>query len=322
MKKYTYPLLAISGGLLLTGCGGDDSSSNTESATFSLGVSDAPVDDANKVVLAFKDVVLIPFDPETGEQTGDHILLDASENGALHQVDLMEYQGKNAKTIISEQQIAPGDYAMCVYAKDGRQLNDTSLSYVEKTDGSVKGLVVPSRGSCFGFKPDTSDQGRLKFSQKGQYVKVHTGHNSYVVEFDLRKGLADPVGQDHMNMNSNAVSLVNASDSGHIAGTVSNVQYQACEADSAAWGATAPLNAPVAVANVNESQDEEGNTTYSYEFGYIGPGTYSIGYTCTAYIDTPDAHETSEDGFLIYQHYTPVDVVETELTAQDINPIL
>ncbi|WP_229611343.1 hypothetical protein [Vibrio parahaemolyticus] len=48
MKKYTYPLLAISGGLLLTGCGGDDSSSNTESATFSLGVSDAPVDDATK----------------------------------------------------------------------------------------------------------------------------------------------------------------------------------------------------------------------------------------------------------------------------------
>ncbi len=165
----------------------------------------------------------------------------------------------------------------------------------------------------------------------------------------MRKGLADPIGQDHMNMNSNAVSLVNASDSGHIAGTVSNVQYQACEADSAAWnaihdvpavhsvylyagsmdrstmgdmGATAPLNAPVAVANVNESQDEEGNTTYSYEFGYIGPGTYSIGYTCTAYIDTPDAHETSEDGFLIYQHYTPVDVVETELTTQDINPIL
>ncbi|EOB2804534.1 hypothetical protein ACIL2W_001339 [Vibrio parahaemolyticus] len=36
MKKYTYPLLAISGGLLLTGCGGDDSSSNTESATFLL----------------------------------------------------------------------------------------------------------------------------------------------------------------------------------------------------------------------------------------------------------------------------------------------
>ncbi|WP_282156533.1 DUF4382 domain-containing protein [Vibrio diabolicus] len=349
MKKYTYPLLAISGGLLLTGCGSDDSSSDTEAATFSLSVSDAPVDDANKVVLAFQDVVLVPFDPETGEQTGEHILLDASDNGALHQVDLMEYQGSNAKTIISEQDIAPGDYAMCVYAKDGKQLNDTTLSYVEKTDGNIKGLVVPSRGSCFGFKPDTSDQGRLKFSQKGQYVKVHTGHNSYVVEFDLRKGLADPTGKDYMNMNSNAVSLVNASESGHISGEVSEIQYQACEADSAAsnaindvpavhsvylyagsmdrstmgdMGAMEPLQAPVAVANVNESQDEEGNTTYSYEFGYIGPGTYSIGYTCTAYVDTPDNHETSEDGFLIYQHYTPVDVVEGEHTEQDINPIL
>lgn len=105
MKKYTYPLLAISGGLLLTGCGGDDSSSNTESATFSLGVSDAPVDDANKVVLAFKDVVLIPFNPETGEQTGDHILLDASENGALHQVDLMEYQGKMPKPSLANNKL-------------------------------------------------------------------------------------------------------------------------------------------------------------------------------------------------------------------------
>ncbi|MCQ8156459.1 DUF4382 domain-containing protein, partial [Vibrio parahaemolyticus] len=78
--------------------------------------------------------------------------------------------------------------------------------------------VGPSRGSCVGLKPDTSDQGRLKVSQKGQDVKVHTGHNSYVVEFDVRKGLADPVGPDHMNMNSNAVRLVNASDSGHLAG--------------------------------------------------------------------------------------------------------
>ncbi|UMM02727.1 DUF4382 domain-containing protein [Vibrio campbellii] len=348
MKNYTYPILALSGGLLLVGCGSDDSSS-PDAATFSLSVSDAPVDDANKVVLAFKDVVLVPFDPETGQQTGEHILLDASDDGELNQVDLMQYQGRNAETIISEQDIPPGDYAMCVYAKDGRQLNDTTLSYVEKTDGSVKGLVVPSRGSCFGFKPDTSDQGRLKFSGKGEYVKINVGHNSYVVEFDLRNGLADPVGLDYMNMNSNAVSLVNASEAGHIGGQVSEVQYQACEADSAAWnaindvppvhavylyagamdrstmgdmGAPEPFNTPVAAANVNESVDEEGNTTYDYEFGFVGPGTYTLGYTCTAYIDDPNTHETSEDGFLIYQHYTPVEVVEGEHTEQDIEPIL
>ncbi|WP_423840139.1 DUF4382 domain-containing protein [Vibrio mytili] len=347
MKKYTYPLVAISGALVLAGCGGGDSS-DTEAATFSLGVSDAPVDDANKVVLAFEDVVLIPFDPETGDKTGDAIIMNVSEDGALRQVDLMKYQGSNAETIISEQAIAPGDYAMCLYAKDGRQLNDTTFSYVEKTDGTVKGLVVNSKGSCYGTKPDTSDQGRLKFSQKGQYVKVHTGHNSYVVEFDLRKGLADPVGQDHMNMNSNAVSLVNASEAGHIGGIVSTEVHNACVADSnelnaintvdavhsvylyagemdrtmmGDLGAPAELNTPVAIADVNETQDELGDTIYSYEFGFIGPGTYSIGYTCTAYIDSPDSHETSEDGFLMYQHYTPVEVVEGEPTEQDIDTL-
>ncbi|MCA0935297.1 DUF4382 domain-containing protein [Vibrio alginolyticus] len=350
MKKYTYPLLAITGGLLLTGCNSDDSSFKTETATFSLAVSDAPVDDAEKVVLAFEDVVLIPFDPETGEQTGDHIIMNVSEDGELRQIDLMEYQGSNAETIISDQTLAPGDYAMCLYAKDGTQLNDTSLSYVEKTDGTVKGLVVNSRGSCYGAKPDTSDQGRLKFSQKGEFVKVHTGNNSYVVEFDLRKGLADPTGKDYMNMNSNAVSLVNAAEAGHIGGDVSSVQYQACEADSAALnainddtavhavylyagemdrsamgdiGAPAELNTPVAIADVNETEDELGNVTYNYEFGYIGPGTYSVGYTCTASKDLAESHETLEDdGFLIYQHYTPVVVFEGERTEQDIEPIL
>jgi hypothetical protein len=142
---------------------------------------------------------------------------------------------------------------------------------------------------------------------------------------------------------------VNASEAGHIGGEVSPVQYQACEADSASWnaisdapavhavylyagemdrsamgdlGAPAELNTPVAIADVNETEDELGNVTYNYEFGYIGPGTYTVGYTCTAYVDNADTHEASEDGFLIYQHYTPVVVFEGERTEQDIEPIL
>ena len=144
---------------------------------------------------------------------------------------------------------------------------------------------------------------------------------------------------------NNAYGALTGEESGHIGGEVSEIQYQACEADSAAsnaindvpavhsvylyagsmdrstmgdMGAMEPLQAPVAVANVNESQDEEGNTTYSYEFGYIGPGTYSIGYTCTASIDAPETHETFEDGFLIHEYYTPVEVFAGELTEYDL----
>lgn len=353
MKNYCFPLIAISGGLLLIGCGSDSSSPETSepgTTTFSLAVSDAPVDEANKVVLAFEDVVLVPFDPETGKKTGDLIPMDVSENGELRRIDLLQYQGSDAETIISEEAVEPGDFALCVYAKDGKQVNNDSLSYVEKTNGSLKGLVVPSKGSCHGYKPSTEDQGRLMFSQKGEFVKIHTGHNRYVVEFDLRKGLDDPQGLDYMLMDSNAVNLVNASESGHINGEVSLTQYQACEADSAAWnaindvpavhavylyagvmdrtsmgdlGANDPsLKEPVAVASVNESSDAEGNPVFEYEFGYIGPGSYSIGYTCTTYVDTPDNHEASDDGFLIYQHYTPVEVKADESTVQHITPIL
>lgn len=351
MKNFCYSLVAICGGLFLTGCGSDSSeTSEQNTATFSLAVSDAPVDDANKVVLAFEDVVLVPFDPDTGKKMGEPIPMDVSENGELRRIDLMQYQGSDAETIISEETVEPGDYALCVYAKDGKYMNDDSLSYVEKTDGSFKGLVVPSKGSCFGYKPATEDQGRLVFSQKGEHVTIHTGHNRYVVEFDLRKGLDDPQGLDYMLMDSNAVSLVNSSESGHIGGIVSSTQYQACEADSAALnaiqdvpavhavylyagvmertlmgdsGANDPtLSEPVAIANVNKTSDAEGNPVYDYEFGYIGPGEYSLGYTCTAYVDTPENHETADHGFLIYQHYSPVEVGAGESTEQNITSVL
>jgi len=348
MKTFVYSLAALSTISFLAGCGSDSGTAEpVEMGAFSLSVSDAPVDDASKVVLGFEDVVLIPVNPESGNSTGEPIHMKVTDDGSLQQVDLMQYQGSAAETIISERQIPAGDYAMCVYVKDGKYLNDTSTSYVEKINGNVVGLVVPSQGSCFGYKPESNEQGRLKFSQKGEYVTIHTGHNRYVVEFDLRKGLADPNGHDYMLMNSNAVSLVNADLAGHIRGEVSPVQYQACEADSAALNAINDVDAvhavylyagimdrtsmgdignddpekvePVAVANVKDSQNTD---ELEYEFGYVGPGSYTIGYTCTAYSDLPDTHETLEDGFMIYQHYTPVEVSAGETTLQNIDPIL
>lgn len=348
MKTFIYSLTALSASLILAGCGSDSENAEpVEMGAFSLAVSDAPVDDASKVVLGFEDVVLIPVNSASGNPTGDPIHMKVNDDGSLQQVDLMQYQGSAAETIISERQVPAGDYAMCVYVKDGKYLNDISTSYVEKINGNVVGLVVPSQGSCHGFKPDGNDQGRLKFSQKGQYVSIHTGHNRYVVEFNLRSGLTDPNGHDYMLMNSNAVSLVNADEAGHIGGEVSTVQYQACEADSAALNAINDVDAvhavylyagimdrtsmgdignadpekvePVAVADVNTSQN---TGELEYEFGYVGPGSYTIGYTCTAHSDLPETHETLEDGFMIYQHYTPVEVIAGETTQQNIDPIL
>lgn len=334
MKNSQPFLFALSAGAVLAGCGGDSSgdASSQASTSFTLGVSDAAVDTANKVVLAFEDVVLVPFNPDTGEQSGDPIAINVSNSGDLRKIDLMQYQGSQSETIINEQVVPPGDYALCVYAKDGKFLNDDSLSYVEKSDGSLKGLVVPSKGSCFGYKPNTSDQGRLKFSQSDEFVRIDSGSNSYIVEFDLRKGLSDPQGLDYMLMNSNAVTLVNASVSGHIKGDVNLAQYQACETDSASLnainnvsavhavylysgvlskanmgdlGTTDPaLTEPLAVASVTEGTDSQGETVYSYEFGFIDPGTYSLGYTCTAFVDDASSHETAADGFQIYEDYS------------------
>lgn len=353
MRQFYYSVAATAVALALTACGGDDSqtSATLQTSTFTLSVSDAPIDEANKVVLAFEDVVLVPFDPDTGLPTGDPVAFDLSVDDLPRKVDLMQYQGSNAEVILSGMDVAPGDYAMCLYTKDGTVAADPDFSYVEKTDQTTKGLVVPSKGSCFGYKPDTSDQGRLKFSGGGEYVTIHTGHNSYVVEFDLRQGLANPQGKDYMLMNSNAVHLINDSEAGHIAGSVTEELYLACEAEHASLNAinnvdavhavylypnptesgvvirnqmgdmgadNPPLVNPVAMADVIIHDDGEGNLSYSYEFGYIGPGYYSLGYTCTAYVDSSDNHETELEGFAIYQDYSPVEVMAGHTAEQNL----
>ncbi|CAM4414277.1 DUF4382 domain-containing protein [Vibrio agarivorans] len=346
-------LVAVGSALvLLAGCN-DSSDSAPTLGMFSLAVSDAPVDDAKKVVVAFDEVVLIPTG-DTEASMGEPIVFNTSEDGELRQIDLMQYQGSNAETIISEREVVPGTYALCMYVKNNYQGNDDSTSYVEQTDGAATGLVVGNQGACYGYKPDNNqgpnkEQGTLVLAKNSQPIEIMTGYNSFVVEFDLRKGLTDPKGQDHIKMQRNAIELINASDSGHISGEVDFTQYQACEADSAPWNAITdapavhavylyagemdrttmgdmaapePFNDPVAVANVRMQENQADEVVYNYEFGFIGPGTYSLGYTCTAYNDDPETHQTSEDGFLIYQNYVPLDVVAGERTNFNITPIL
>lgn len=329
------------------GCGGDNTSSESPSmGTLSLSISDAPIDDAVKVVLGFKDVVLVPIDAETGEVTGEHILLDVRENEQLTQIDLMQFQGSDAASLIGNYSIESGLYAMCLYAVDGPNFNDTSTSYVEKVDGVVKGLVVPNKGSCFGFKPEDTEQGTLAFSDPDNAIEIVVGDNSYVVEFDLRTALADPNGQDHMLMNRNGVTLINASLAGHIHGEVSLTQFQACEIDSASYNAIAGVDpvhavylyrdeldganmgdigadseriAPIAVANVSMVDELAEDPVYEYEFGYVQAGTYSVGYTCTAYLDSAESEETVVEGFYIHRQHAPVEVLEGEHTEQNFD---
>ncbi|GAA4900327.1 DUF4382 domain-containing protein [Ferrimonas pelagia] len=322
-----YPLMAT---ILLAGLGGCGSDGNDAEQTgrLNFGVSDAPVQEASEVVLVFNHVVLIP------ESGGDPIVIDfAAENGAPERVDLLKNPGTTVHPLVTDLELPVGDYRMCLYALDG-EVGNADLSYVTTPDGTVP-LQVNAKGSCFGTKPDTSAAGRLKLAEGDRLLTINTGINNFVAEFDLHKGLVDPVGQAGMFIKPNSVTLLNTAAAGSISGALPEAQASACINDlsatdpivhaaylyvgsldrtgmgdvigSASYPSGSPLVEPAAVATVGEDDQ--------YQFGFVGEGSYSIGYSCLAGLDQPESHETD---FAIYQHYVDVTVVAEQETVQDL----
>ncbi len=87
--------LLCGSGLFLTACGGSDNDTpptpTPDTAKVSFAVSDAPVDSAEKVVVAFDKIELV----RAGQ---DNIILEVSgPNGEdYRQLDLLEYQGSDS----------------------------------------------------------------------------------------------------------------------------------------------------------------------------------------------------------------------------------
>ena len=161
---------------LLGACSSDsDSGGSGGSGSLSLGVTDAPVDNAEAVVVAFTAVELLDAEGEVALRFD----LDQTQ-----QVDLLEQQGDNQFFLIQDEQIPVGVYeevrlivadqanASCSAA----QSNPQHPSYI--TIGTTDfPLIVPSGG-----------QSGLKV--RGPLTIAAGGSAAYTVDFDLRKSIA------------------------------------------------------------------------------------------------------------------------------------
>ncbi len=295
MQKTLFPCLAAAA--ILAGCGGSDSDSSIvepeTNPTFTLGVSDAPVDDALKVVVYFDEVELI------GE--GDPVVFDVTgDDGSAKVIDLLTLQGSEFENIVENQEIPAGEYTQL-------RVKVTDESYIEMEDG-IFDLSVPSN--------------ELKLD--GFTASLNSNVN-FTLEFDLRKSLVDPVGQpDTIFLKPRGVRLVNNLEAGTIAGTVSaslleegacadkvdiaegNAVYlfEGSELDATLLGddADTPDNAdeisPYAMAAVTFDEEQQ---VYQYEAAFVEVGDYTVALTCRAAIDQPETDENEADGFVFLQ---------------------
>lgn len=278
MNQQTFGMAVggIVAGLGLAACSGGHGSSGP---SMKLAVADAPVDGAQAVVVRFTGVQLMPGN-------GSPVEIDFP---APKTIDFLSQSG-TASAVLFDQPIPAGSYGQIrlLVLADG----NTANSYITLSDGTQHGLQVPS-GSQTGLKLvsgfDVPDSGVV----------------DYTVDFDLRKAITCPPGQNGVCFLKPALRLVDNSAVGNVQGVVDpSLVPDGCSPgvylysgnvsapeDANSGGASGDLNQPltsrVPVVNAQSSGG------YYYQFTFLPPGSYTAAFTCQAAQDNPDQADSA-----------------------------
>lgn len=289
--------------LSLAACGGSDSNDNNDVAQFSLGISDAPVDNAESVVACFNAVELTGNGDEPRTFTvGEDIEAPAGNDQCTDDegqpiantigIDLLEFTGHDSMVFLENAEIEAGEYGQLrlVMADGSYIMTDTN------NDGEAEKVAIQVPSNELKLDGFTADAG---------------GNLNFTVEFDLRHSMTNPVGQSHYILKPRGVRLVDNSAVGHLKGTVAEGALLFNDTCT-----VAPENTeePVAYVYLYEGSDldeatladnggsEEnepyastavyfdGVDTYDFSLGFIAAGDYTAALTCNG-DDAPEAED-------------------------------
>lgn len=294
---------------LIAACGGN--SNDPSLSTFSLSISDAPVDELSEVIVCFNQIELkgnsedITFTVgnEEGMIASNDLCLDDNEEVIANTVgiDLRQYTGSDSITLVDGINIEAGDYTQLrLIMSDGSYGTDVQTN--EKVTVSVPSNELKLDG----------------------FTATLGGTVNFTLEFDLNKAMTNPVGQAGYFLKPRGVRLVNNNEAGHIEGTVSEtllIDNQCTPlSDSTVNAASVYLyegegltidtlednggdevgNLPYASTAVTFDSEQ---TSYNFEIGFIKTGDYTIALSC----DTEDDPDVDEDiSFITSQNITVI----------------
>lgn len=239
-----------------SGCGGDSGSGTT----MSLSVGDAPVDGAEKVVVEFTGVELIP-------DAGNSVTITFP---APKTIDLLNDSG-TASALLFSQPIPAGSYGQIrlMVVADGNPSN----SYIMLSDGTMHGLQVPS-GSETGLKLVSG------------FTVPNSGVVDYTIDFDLRQAITCPPGQAPACTLKPVERLVDSTTVGNIQGQVSNTlvpsgMYARVYLYAGAVSAPEDLNSMAPAGDPNQPFASKvpvatSQPPYYYQFTFLTPGNYTV----------------------------------------------
>jgi len=262
--------------LMLAACGG--SSWTPGAGSFSLNITDAPVDEADAVVVAFTGVAVKPAE-------GGEIQIDFA---APKIIDLLALQGDASQALLEDYSLANGQYNWI------RLSVDESASYIQ-IDDAQHPLTIPS-----------GDESGLKLNRT--FTISAQDDQGFTIDFDLRKSVHQTGSGDYRLRPT--LRIVDDSDRGHISGTVAAALLdgdadcldEAGNIDAAVYvyegaGVTpTDINIDGSSSPLTSADVSADNGTYRYTAGFLAPGTYTLALTCQA--DGDDAEQTDTLTFL------------------------
>jgi hypothetical protein len=262
---------------LTAACGGGSGSSTStstgtsDSGTFSLAVTDGPVDSAQHVVVEFDGVSIKPADGEVIE-----FLFDEAKS-----LDLLALQGSLSEPLVAGESVPAGEYEWIRLHVNATR-DGVMDSYID-IDGSRLELYVPS-GAETGLKLVSG------------FTVAAGGAADFTIDFDLRKSVTNPPGMADAAILRPALRLVNNMVVGSVAGTIDStlVSQQCADAsldDGSVYifsGADAtPMDIQGLESDPLVSALVHFETDYTYEIGFLAEGDYTVAYTCDAGSDDP-----------------------------------
>jgi len=266
MKKMNFGYAVVAAtALTLTGCGG---SSDDDSGTLNLAITDGAIDSAQSVFVQISGVEV--HSNSQGAQQFDFI--------EAKTIDLLDLQGSASAPLLEGVALEAGSYQWM------------RLKVV--TEGDLDTYIVLDDGSSYELNIPSGSETGLKMN-RGFDLAVN-GSVDFTVDFDLRKSItAKGLKQGNPEFKLRpTLRTTDNSEIGHVNGMVDGTLLtQLCGDDN---------NYAVYIFEGSDVvADDEGSATspitssllddqYQYEIGFINAGDYTLALTCTADLDDPE----------------------------------
>jgi hypothetical protein len=262
--------IAVLAYLAACGGGGSDpaSAAQPQFGQMTLRITDSPVTSAERVVVEFTGLEIKPrraAEPEV------------FNFDTPRRIDLLALDGGGSEILLDDETLPAGEYEWIrLKVNAGRNASD---SFVELKDGSRHALYIPS-----------GNQTGLKLI-RGFTIGVGGTHD-FTIDFDLRKSVIRPPGQDGDFLLKPVLRLVNNLEVGTINGTVAQALIvDGCEPAIYLYSGASVVPDDIGSATPPLASTavrlDTASGIYRFRMGFVPAGAHTLAFTCAA--DDDDA---------------------------------